>query len=300
MDRSGGWGFIIGILLAVVGIFLVVEADMGDRAGTAAAVLSFSGFLIGISIPRMLKHLEGEAHNSRHEKVVEDLTEARNKAVSEITKLKDEMKTSVSGEAFMEEVDRSEELEDKIEKFQKENANLKSQINDLEKTKAPGKDYSQELDELRQQLKNAKENHKEEIEILYAQLENVKLESQNELASAISAMTVPDFVSALNKRLDKVSANDLKGENQVHMLSLYNKMKAVYADNGLVDIDKLANASAGITRISGYEAIIDHFSYLINQANKDDSLDEDIREEKVNAYRRLMDREISAMEGNGQ
>ena len=105
-------------------------------------------------------------------------------------------------------------------------------------------------------------------------------------------------LAALKGRLDNAEVDELIRENQGELVLLYRSLSDAFERNDLIDINKLAAVPKDVHRINQIETIIDLYTMKINRAKADESLSDEDREKKIQAWEHLMEKDIDALGGS--
>lgn len=104
-------------------------------------------------------------------------------------------------------------------------------------------------------------------------------------------------VKALSERLKEAELEELLGENQGDLVVLYRRIHDAFDSHNLITPNRLAAVPKDVHRINQIETIIDLYNLKIQRTENDQSLDEGVRDRKVQALQHLMEKDIEALGG---
>ena len=191
-----------------------------------------------------------------------------------------------------------DEANARVESLKREVAQLKGAAVDSDVR------HRKEVETGQQALKAARAKAAADLDVTKIKINNLTGELKTErerteafIAERIDQMDQLQLVEFINHRVGKVERSDLTGDDHTAMVRLQARIETLFADHRLGDVNRLIEFDQNVFRIDEYETIIDQFMSKITTARLRTDIDEDEREEQISNWRRLLDREIAAMEG---
>lgn len=195
-------------------------------------------------------------------------------------------------------IKRAETLKGELTAARSENVEVQNLLGKLGAKVAQLEEQKNESDiRHNKEISSLKNKLKSEIADLIGKLDNEKRRTSKEIERRIRELSHEKIVDLIAKRISLMSIGDLSGEGQSAMITLQAQIEDTFSRNGLVDVNRLMECDENIFRINEYETIIDQYMSKIRATREKPDLDEEDREEKIMTWRRLLDREISMMEG---
>lgn len=128
----------------------------------------------------------------------------------------------------------------------------------------------------------------------YAKEEAIRLEEAKKIA--LKEFPFTDHLEGCIQRIGEVTEEQLKGTLHTRMVKAYKAIEDTLKRFKLVPVEKLALIPQDVERLNQIEAILDMYDEKIRKVRKDDSLAEEEREDKIEYWKRLRDRDIAMIE----
>lgn len=230
----------------------------------------------------LIKELQGASQKGQDRKFEKE--ELKAKAEAEETKrLAQQEKTEEARKLRL-----KEEEEIKIREEQR----LKKDKEEQAKSEHNRKMALQEADH-QQRLKEQEKNQKHEIKIAKIERDTEEIQRQN----ALKEYPVDYHLKFLLEKLDGVSSEYFKGEVHSLYIELFGKMNETFEKLGIISPDKLVVVKDDVLRINQIETIMDLYDEKIRNVKSDQRIEDDTeREEKIDNWKRLRDRDIAEIE----
>lgn len=118
----------------------------------------------------------------------------------------------------------------------------------------------------------------------------------SDVENLILSMKLDLLAGIVSRRLKNARSGDFTPSSKSALVELEHQLKSSFEAHGFGDVVDLSQINSKVRRINEYQSVLDEYDRKIRAVRTDEMLNDEDREEKIEYWKRLRDRDVTQFE----